>query len=97
LFEDSELLFTDLAAAGVQLAADAEARDVNKDHGRIEIQQAWVVTQRAVLQALRGTAKWPQLTALVKVEAERVLPDKRNETRAITSLRFPYTHNKPSQ
>ena len=89
LFEDTELLFTDLAAAGVQLTPDAVARDVNKDHGRIEIRQAWVITERAVLQALRGTEKWPQLTAIVKVEAERVLPDKRQRNTRYYLASFP--------
>ena len=89
LFEDTELLFTDLAAAGVQLAPDAVARDVNKDHGRIEIRQAWVVTDKAVLQALRNTEKWPQLTAIVKVEAERVLPDKRERNTRYYLASFP--------
>lgn len=89
LFEDAELLFSDLAAAGVQLAPEAVARDVNKDHGRIEIRQAWVVTDTAILQALRNTEKWPHLTAIVKVEAERVLPDKRERNTRYYLASFP--------
>mgnify|MGYP001166055487 FL=1 len=76
LFADTELLFSDLAAAGVRLPPTAVAREVNKDHGRIEIRQAWVVSDPEILQALQGSEKWPKLTALVKVEAERILPGK---------------------
>ena len=77
LFADSEWLFSDLAAAGVEVAPPFVAREVNKDHGRIEIRQAWVVHDPQVLRALRGTEKWPKLAAIVKLEAERILPDKR--------------------
>ena len=64
------------------------AHDVNKDRGRIEIRQAWVVIAAEILQALRGTEKWPHLTALVKIEAERILTDKheRNIRYCLTSF-----------
>lgn len=89
LYADSELLFSDLVAAGINLAPACIARDVNKDHGRIEIRKAWVVTDTELLQALRGTEKWPQLAAIVKVEAERLLPDKRERNTRYYIASFP--------
>jgi predicted transposase YbfD/YdcC len=77
LFADSDWLFSDLTAAGVTLAPAYIAREVNKDHGRIEIRQAWVITDPKLLWALRGSEKWPNLAAIVKIDAERILPDKR--------------------
>jgi predicted transposase YbfD/YdcC len=75
LHADSELLFSDLAAAGINLTPACIARDVNKDHGRIEIRQAWVVHDPDTLRALQGSEKWPQLAAIVKLEAERIIGD----------------------
>jgi predicted transposase YbfD/YdcC len=89
LYEDTVLLFSDLAAAGVDLSPEVVARDVNKDHGRIEIRQAWVVSDADILHALRGTEKWPHLTALVKVDAERILPDKRERNTRYYLASFP--------
>lgn len=89
LFADTEFLFTDLATAGVKLASPAIAHEVNKDHGRIEVRRAWVISDPEVLQALRGTEKWPQLAALVKVEAERRLPDKRESNTRYYLASFP--------
>jgi predicted transposase YbfD/YdcC len=77
LFADSEWLFSDLDAAGVEVAPPFVARTVNKDHGRIEIRQAWVIHDPHLLRALRGTQKWPKLAAIIKLEAERILPNKR--------------------
>lgn len=77
LLADSELLFSDLAAAGIQLSTPYVARDVNKDHGRIEIRQAWVVTDPEILRALQGAEKWPKLAAIIRLEAQRILPNKR--------------------
>lgn len=89
LFADIELLFSDLPAAGIQLTAPYVARDVNKDHGRIEIRQAWVITQPEIIHSLQGSEKWPNLAALVKLEAERILPDKRESNIRYYIASFP--------
>jgi predicted transposase YbfD/YdcC len=89
LFADSEWLFSDLAAAGVELAPPFIAREVNKDHGRIEIRQAWVITDPKILWALRGTEKWPKLAAIVKIDAERILPNKRERNIRYYIASFP--------
>lgn len=89
LFADSDWLFADLAAAGVEVAAPYVAREVNKDHGRIEIRQAWVITNPKLLWALRGTEKWPKLAAIVKIDAERILPDRRERNIRYYIASFP--------
>jgi predicted transposase YbfD/YdcC len=89
LFADSDWLFSDLAAAGVKLAPPSVAREVNKDHGRIEIRQAWVITDPKLLWALRGSEKWPKLAAIVKIDAERILPDKRERNIRYYLASFP--------
>jgi predicted transposase YbfD/YdcC len=89
LFADSEWLFSDLPAAGVVLTPPYVARDVNKDHGRIEIRQAWVITDPKILWALRGSEKWANLTAIVKIEAERILPEKRESNIRYYLASFP--------
>jgi predicted transposase YbfD/YdcC len=89
LYAESEWLFSDLAAAGIQLAPADVAREVHKDHGRVEIRQAWVLKDRNSLRALQGSEKWPQLTAIVKLEAERILPDKRERHTRYYIASFP--------
>lgn len=89
LYTDSELLFSDLAAAGINLAPACIAGDVNKDHGRIEIRKAWVVQDEHVLRALQGSEKWPQLAAIVKLEAERIVGDRRERNTRYYLASFP--------
>lgn len=74
LHEDTQLLFDNLAECGVAVNAQTYAQATAKDHGRVEIRQAWVVSDATILKSLRGSAKWPNLVALVKVTAERRLP-----------------------
>jgi predicted transposase YbfD/YdcC len=89
LFADSAWLFSDLAAAGLHLTAPAVAREVNKDHGRIEIRQAWVITDADIIRSLQGSAKWPHLAALIKIESERILPDQRERNMRYYIASFP--------
>jgi predicted transposase YbfD/YdcC len=73
LYEDVTLLFDDLAQSNFTAYAYDHAKTVDKDHGRIEVRQAWTITDPAVLRGLRTSKKWPKLHALVKVQAERYL------------------------
>lgn len=77
LYEDTQLLFDNLAACGVPVNQQTYAQRTDKDHGRIEIRQAWVVTDPTILHSLRGAEQWPQLAALIKLEAERRLATER--------------------
>lgn len=71
LYEDVTLLFDDLTSSNFTAYAYDHAKTVDKDHGRIEVRQAWTITDPALLRDLRTSAKWPKLHALVKVQAER--------------------------
>lgn len=49
------------------------ATQVDKGHGRIEVRKAWSLDDPQLIQPLRTAEKWPQLTTLIKVQAERYL------------------------
>lgn len=72
LYEDTQLLFDHLADCGVTVNEQNYHRQVDKGHGRIEIRQAWVVSDATILKHLRARDKWLQLAALVKLQAERL-------------------------
>ncbi len=74
LYADVELLFDDLVESGYTAYDYERETTVDKGHGRIEVRKVWSISDPALLQALRGTARWPHLTTLVKVQAERYLP-----------------------
>ena len=71
LYEDVELLFDDLEESGMSAYPYRDAIDVDKGHGRFEVRKAWKIDDVALLSALRNTDKWPSLTSLVKIRAER--------------------------
>jgi predicted transposase YbfD/YdcC len=73
LHEDVVLLFDDLVQSNFTAYAYDHDKTVDKDHGRIEVRQAWTISDPAVLRALRTTDKWPKLRTLLKVQAERYL------------------------
>jgi predicted transposase YbfD/YdcC len=58
---------------------------VNKDHGRIEKRQCWVIADPdyiAYVQQLQGKNPWPGLKSIIKVEAcRRIGDDSSRETR----------------
>jgi predicted transposase YbfD/YdcC len=75
LYEDVTLLFDDLAESHFTAYDHDTVKTVDKDHGRIEVRQAWVITDPALIAPLRTSQKWSKLAALVKVRAERYLKD----------------------
>jgi predicted transposase YbfD/YdcC len=75
LYEDVELLFDDLEASGMSAYPYRDAIDVDKGHGRFEVRKAWKIDDVELLSALRNAEKWPNLTALVKIRAERYTKD----------------------
>lgn len=86
LQEDVSLLFDDLAQSDGTAYVFDHAKTVDKDHGRIEVRQAWTISDPAVLRALRTTDKWPLLRTLVKVQAERYVGEQHTlETRYFLS------------
>ena len=48
-----------------------EARTVDKQHGRLEIRDCQVISERTWLDYLRGQADWKNLTCVVKVTTTR--------------------------
>lgn len=86
LYADVELLFTDLAQSQGKAYPHDYAKSFDKDHGRIEIRQAWSISDPQLLAALRNTAKWPHLHTLLKIQSERIIDGKRTlETRYFIS------------
>jgi predicted transposase YbfD/YdcC len=82
LYEDVKLLFDDLEESGFTAYPHDSAKTDNSGHGRTEVREAWSITDPALVAAMRTSEKWPQLSALVKVRAERFLKDKHSvETR----------------
>lgn len=75
LYEDVTLLFDTLAEDIQQQAhyvyPHDQAKSVDKNHGRIEVRQAWTINDADLIASLRSAAAWPHLTTLVKVQAER--------------------------
>lgn len=71
LYEDIVRLFDDLEQSQFKAYAYTYDRTVNKDHGRIEIRQCWVIADPEVLRYLRGAADWKKLRSVVKVQSER--------------------------
>jgi predicted transposase YbfD/YdcC len=71
LYEDVIRLFADLEQSQFKAYAYTYDRTVNKNHGRLEIRQCWVIADPEVLRYLRGAADWKKLRSVVKVQSER--------------------------
>ena len=78
LYADVELLFDDLEESQFSAYPHDSAKTVDSGHGRIEIRQAWTITEPDLIAAMRTSGKWPQLNALVKIQCERRLQDQRS-------------------
>lgn len=76
LFEDLQELFAGCdEAAFVDVPHDYH-RTINKDHGRLEIRQCWVLQDAAYLQYLRNQSAWANLQTVVRINRERRIGDK---------------------
>jgi len=71
LHEDIADLFAGFEEHQFQAVDYDYHKTVNKDHGRIEIRECWVVTRPDYIAYLRRHQAWPQLTSLVKIVSER--------------------------
>lgn len=68
------IAFTDLDYETIKL--------MDSDHGRVEIRECWVLTDPTALAMLADYEAWPQLRAVIRVKATRVIEDERtSETR----------------
>ena len=73
LYAAVALLFSDLNLLPRTTQPPTYACQVDKGHGRIEIREAWVLTDPQVIRDRQGSEVWPHLQALVKVQAQRRL------------------------
>jgi len=76
LYEDVELLFADLAASGYQAYAYDTARTVDKGHGRLEIRQAWTISDPDIIRHLRNAERFAKLNTVMMLRFERRLGPK---------------------
>ena len=73
LHEDVALLFDDLEESNFSAFEHEHAKTIEKGHGRIETRQAWTISDPEIIKHLRNSDKWPNLTSVVMVQAERTL------------------------
>jgi predicted transposase YbfD/YdcC len=83
LYEDVRDLFQGAEEFGFEGVPYDYARTVNKNHGRIETRQCWVITDPTCLDYIQNRQQWAKLDAVVKVTAHR-------ETGAETSVQSRY-------
>ena len=75
LFEYVDLLFDDLEESAYSAYSHDTDRDVDKNHGRIEVRHCWTISDRSLFEHLRGTERWPNLSSLIGIRSERYLGD----------------------
>lgn len=77
LYEDTVQLFEDLARYGYdpKVYAHQYAKSTNKGHGRIEVRECWVIDDPELLKHFRTTHRWPGLTSIVKIKAQRTIAE----------------------
>ena len=71
LYEDVRDLFQGAEEFGFEGVPYDFARTVNKNHGRLETRQCWVITDPHCLDYLQNRQQWAKLNAVVKVTAQR--------------------------
>ena len=71
LFEDVKLLFDDLEKSEYKAYSYSYHKTVDKGHGRIEIRECWVISERETISHLRGYKKWKGLNAVSRIRAQR--------------------------
>jgi predicted transposase YbfD/YdcC len=75
LYEDVQLLFTDLEQSQYRAYACDYTKTVDKDHGRLEIRECWTISDPEVLGHLRGVERWPHLHTVSRIRAQRRIGD----------------------
>jgi predicted transposase YbfD/YdcC len=78
LYEDTVQLFEDLARYDhdPKIYAHQHTKSTNKGHGRIEVRECWVIDDPELLKHFRTTHRWPNLTSIVKIKAQRTIDEK---------------------
>jgi predicted transposase YbfD/YdcC len=73
LYADVEALFTDLETHDYRVYSFASDKTIDKDHGRIEVRQAWTISDPAVIAGLRNTERFAKLNTVMKIQLERYI------------------------
>jgi predicted transposase YbfD/YdcC len=71
LSADVRALFADAQATGFAGITHQTHREVDGGHGRVEVRQAWTITDPAYLRYLDPQGLWPHLRSMGMVQAER--------------------------
>jgi predicted transposase YbfD/YdcC len=91
LYEDLEYLFQLERELDARLGPCSYAKQVNKNHGRIEIRECWATSDEEYLNYLRERDKWKNVTTLAMIRSERRI-DEQSEIKVryfISSLAAP--------
>ncbi|MFN8494504.1 MAG: ISAs1 family transposase [Caldilineaceae bacterium] len=67
------MLFTDLEQSGFPAYPYDTAKTVDKDHSRLEIRQAWTISEASLLCHLRNAVRFAQRQTVMKVRHTRYL------------------------
>lgn len=79
LHEDLKDLFDGAAEVEFREVPHAHARQVTKDHGRLEIRDCWVITAPEYLDFVRRHDAWKNLRSLIRIRTEVRRGRKRSE------------------
>jgi predicted transposase YbfD/YdcC len=71
LFEDVQFLFADLGKSQYKAYFLDYHKTLNKDHGRIETRECWIISDPQILCHLRGFENWDSLTAVSRIRSQR--------------------------
>lgn len=88
LHEDVTFLFEDLVESNFTVFEHDYAKTVDKGHGRIEIREAWTISDPDIIKHLRNSEKWPKLTTIIMVQAQRILLCGSTKKKGETDRRF---------
>jgi predicted transposase YbfD/YdcC len=75
LYEDLVDLFADDRAYGFRDAPYQHAKQVSKDHGRLEIRECWTISDPDYLAQIREIERWSGVQTLVLIISERRIGD----------------------
>ncbi len=71
LYEDVEALFEDLETNDYRVYSFTSDKTVDKDQGRIEIRQAWTISDPQIIAGLRNTERFANLNTVMKIQLVR--------------------------
>ena len=76
LYEDIDDLFTDEGKFNFEGTPHSYARMVDKNHGRMEIRQCWIISDPQYFVGIRNWNRWKGFKAVAMIVSERRLKEK---------------------